>query len=331
MLLRIFRGTGPGEVIIIFVTAVLVWMSAFIEPQINTSFHFDSNPMPLYKLLKAIVGESPFLTTCVALCLVLILSGLLVSFNTAVFFINERTFLPGLLYILFSGLFPHFQALNPALPAAVFLMIAIRRIMDAYRKSGVTFNFFDASLLISTGSLFYANLIWFGILVIIGIAILRTGNLRELFLAIMGLCTPLIITAGVLYATGKDLMLVLMDVHHNLFQEAGDYLPSWLSVAGLLIVGISVLISILHLVQELNTKKIKSRKTFTELLWVFIISFTVFFALPSTSVELIYLAAIPMSYFLSHYFVAKRKERIPEIIFAGLLLVVAVFQVWYLI
>ena len=38
-------------------------------------------------------------------------------------------------------------------------------------------NFFDAAILISTGSLFYANLIWFGLLVIIGIALIRTVDI----------------------------------------------------------------------------------------------------------------------------------------------------------
>ena len=331
MFLRIFRGTGPGEILIILLTAILVWLSAFIDPHVYFSFHYDLHPMPLYKILTWVVGNNPFIATGLSFLLVIIISILIVNFNTSVFFINERTFLPALMFVLFTGLFPHFQTLNPVLPASLFLILSIRRIMDAYRKSGPTFNFFDASVLIGTGSLFYANLIWFGLLVIIGIAILRTGNLRELFLAILGLCAPIIITAAVMYATGKDMMLAVQDIKYNLFEEAGDYYLSKVSVTGLIIIGFSILVSLLNLMSVLNAKKIKSRKTFTELIWTFIISMTLFFVLPSTSVELIYIAGIPMSYFLSHYFVVNRKRMIPEIMFAGIFIIVALFQVMYLI
>ena len=59
-------------------------------------------------------------------------------------------------------------------------MLAVIRIIDGYRKAGIANNFFDAGILISTGSLFYANLIWFGVLVIIGIALIRTVSISEI-------------------------------------------------------------------------------------------------------------------------------------------------------
>ena len=94
--------------------------------------------------------------------------------------------------------------MNPVIPASIFLMMAIMRIMDGYHKTGTAYNYFDAGLLISTGSLFYANLIWFGLLVIIGIALLRTGNLKEIVISIFGLLTPYLITFGLYYvASGK--------------------------------------------------------------------------------------------------------------------------------
>ncbi len=107
-----------------------------------------------------------------------------------------------LMYILFSGFFPSLQTLNPVIPAAVFLMLAIRRIMDGYRKQGTAYNFFDAGILISTGSLFYGDLIWFGLLVIIGIVILRSVNLLELLTALLGLLTPYLIAFRIILCGG---------------------------------------------------------------------------------------------------------------------------------
>lgn len=330
MLLKFFRGTGPGEVFLIFLTALGVWVSAFINPHLSTSFNYDTNPMPLYGLLKQVIGENALFGVIFSFVLVLLMSFLIVNFNTSHFFINERTFLPASIYVLLSGLFPHYQLLNPVLPASVFLILAIRRIMDAYKKPGTAFNFFDALLLIGTGSLFYANLVWFALLAIIGIAILRTGNIKELIISLIGLITPALLTVGIYYALGENIFLLPDVLYYNLFAGTGEYYFSGLVIAGLVLLGLIVLISLVHLLSLLNNKKIKSRKTFTELIWALVISFVVYFALPSASVELIWLAGIPISYILAHYFIFKLKKLLPEIFFAAMFIIIGFMQIWYL-
>jgi hypothetical protein len=258
------------------------------------------------------------------------MSFLLVNFNTSHFFINERTFFPAAIYVLLTGLFPHYQLLNPVLPASVFLMLAIQRIMDAYRKPGTAFNFFDASLLIGTGALFYANLVWFALLAIIGIAILRTGNIKELLISLIGLIAPGLLTVGFYYGFGKDISSLPDVLYFNLFAGTGEYYFSTIIIAGLIILGLIVLISTIHLISLLNNKKIKSRKTFTELIWALVISFVVYFVVPSASVELIYLAAIPISYILAHFFIFSKKKLLPEIFFAALFIIIILMKIWYL-
>lgn len=330
MLLKFFRGTGPGEVILIFLTAMGIWASAFINPHQAASFQYNTNPMPLYNVLRMLLGENALYGVIFSFVLILLMSFLLVNFNTSHFFISERTFLPGVVYILFTGLFPHYQLLNPVLPASVFLMLAIRRIMDSYRKSGTAFDFFDASLLIGTGSLFYANLIWFSLLVIIGIVILRTEYFKELVISLIGLITPALLTVGVYYALGKDIWPLRIVLTNNLFAKTGEYSFSVLTIVGLVLSGVIVLISLVHLLSLLNNKKIKVRKTFTELIWTLVIAFAVYFVLPSASVELIWLASIPVSYFVAHYFIFSRKKFLPEIFFAALFIIIIVMQIWNL-
>jgi hypothetical protein len=330
MLLKFFRGAGPGEVLLILLTALGVWANAFIDPHLSVSFYYDSNPMPLYGLLKQILGVNALYGVIFSFLLVLLMSFLLVNFNTSHFFINERTFFPAAIYVLLTGLFPHYQLLNPVLPASVFLMLAIRRIMDAYRKPGTAFNFFDASLLIGTGALFYANLLWFALLAIIGIAILRTGNIKELLISLIGLITPGLLTLGFYYGFGKDISSLPDVLYFNLFAGTGEYYFSAIIIAGLIILGLIVLISTIHLISLLNNKKIKSRKTFTELIWALVISFVVYFVVPSASVELIYLVAIPISYILAHFFIFSKKKLLPEIFFAALFIIIILMKIWYL-
>jgi hypothetical protein len=330
MLLRTFKGTGPGVISLIIVILIAVWFSAILNQRLHPRFIYESDPMPLYGLLKTLINNSHVLGVILSFLLVSLMSFLMVNFNTIVFFIHERTFLPALFYVLLGGLFPDHQILNPVLPASIFLIMAIFRIMDGYHISGTAYNYFDAGILISTGSLFYANLIWFGVLVIIGIALLRTGNLKEIVISVLGLLTPYLITFGLYYVTGKDVGDLMKVLGDNLFSKPTYYPFPALTVVALVFCSVLIFISLVKLLQQMNTKKIKSRKTFSLMIWTFIISLIVYFALPSASIEMVWLTSIPVSYFLTHYFVFVKKKMVPEILFTLLFVFILLIQIWHL-
>jgi hypothetical protein len=331
MLLKKFRETGPDVIILILLLLLLTWTGAFLHPQLPSESSLDIKPMPLFGLLLGVTGFSPLFSVIVAFLLQLLISFLLVSFNTSVFFISERTYLPAVIYILLTGFFPQHQVLNPLLPAAVFLILAVRRIMDSYKIQGTAFPFFDAGMLISIGSLFYANLIWFGLLLIIGIAILRTGSIKEIIISVLGLATPVFILSGFFYIAGKDMNSLLSAVTYNLFAKEMHYNLPIFTVVALILSVVVVLISVVHLLSVINAKKIKSRKTFVLLFWTFLIAVADGIIFKSVSAEIFVLAAIPASYFLSHYFVFKRARVLPDVMFTVLFVLVAVVQIANLI
>ena len=312
------------------ITLFAVWISAIMNQRLHPRFIYETDPMPLYGLLKQAINNSHNLGVILSFLIVSLISFLIVNFNTTVFFINERTFLPALIYILLGGFFPDHQLMNPVLPASIFLMITIIRIMDGYHKTGTAYNYFDAGLLISIGSLFYVNLIWFGLLVIIGIALLRTGDLKEIVISILGLLTPYLITFGLYYVAGKDLRVLVKLLENNLFARSTFYPFPRLTIVALLYTGLLVLISLVQLIKHMNTKSIKSRKTFSLMIWTFLISIIVYFAVRSVSIEIVWLASIPVSYFLTHYFVFVKKKLVPEILFTLFFVFILFIQIWYL-
>ncbi len=329
MLLKLFKGSGPGVIFLIAVTCIALWLSAFIHPSAVSSTLSGTSLMPLYELLLKITGQNAGLQTAISLDLVATMAFLLVNFNTTSFFINERTYLPALVYIMAGALIPEYQFLNPVIPASIFLMLAIVRIIDGYRKPGVANNFFDAGILISVGSLFYANLIWFGILVIIGIVLIRSVNISEILISIFGLLTPYLITFGIWYVAGRDLRALYSLIISNLFIRSEGYFFSRLSIVVLIFTAILLVISLVFLLGMLNNKKIKSRKTFSLLIWLFMIAVAVYIIMPSVSVEIIWIMAIPASYFLTHYFIFMRKKLFPEIFLSLLFILVLLIQIFY--
>ena len=331
MLLRLFKGTGPGVIFLTGLTLAGLWLSAFIDPQSPGMAVYETSPMPLYSLLRSIAGTSPLTGVIFSFTMMIVMVFLITYFNTSVFFINERSFLPALFFILICALFPECRVINPVLPGAFFLMLALMKIMNTYRISGTAFNFFDAGILISAGSFFYMNLIWFWLLVIIGIALLRTGNLKEIAISVLGLMTPYILILGLYYVLGKDIGVYMTDIRINLFGETRGYDFSRLTIIVLILLAMVFLVSLSFLLMQMNSKKIKSRKTFFLLLWALAVALAAYFLLPSASVEMIYLTAIPACYIMAHYFVFARKKLVPEIMFSGFFLLVILIQVLFVL
>ncbi|MDP4223756.1 MAG: hypothetical protein Q8868_10625 [Bacteroidota bacterium] len=327
MLLRKFRETGPDIIVLIFIILLVVWLRAFIHPQLPSALGFDASPMPLFRLLMELTGNLPLISVILGFLLVLLIAFLLVSLNTAVFFISERTFLPAAVYVLLSGFIPQVQVLNPALPATVFLILAIRKIMDSYKVQGTAFTFFDAGLLISIGSLFYVSFIWFGLLLVIGILILRPVNFKEIIISCIGLATPWFITIGFLYVAGGDVKSLLSGISYNLFGWDANSHINWIVITGLGITGLIFLLCTLYLLSAINMKRIKSRKTFVLLIWIFVISVVIYLIFKPVSLEVFWIGAVPVSYILTHYFVFKRERLLPEIYFTALFILVALIQV----
>lgn len=327
MLTKKFRQTGPDVIFLIFIVLLLTWTGAFLHPHLPSDLSFDIKPMPLFGMLLTIAGFNPFFSVFVTFLMVSLVSFLLVNFNTNVFFISERNFLPALIYVLLTSFFPRQQVLNPVLPAVVFLILGLRRIMDSYRVQGTAYSFFDAGMLISIGALFYASFIWLGLLLIIGIAILRTGSIKEITISIFGLATPIFILYGFFYITGKDMSSLLAAVTYNLFTKVVDFNFSGITLAVLIISGFIILISMMHLLYAINTKKIKSRKTFVLFFWTFFIVAAVYLLSKPVSVEITWLTAVPATYFLCHYFVFAKKRMIPEFMLLILIVMVALVHI----
>lgn len=329
MILKSFKRTGPGTIFLIIMVFFIVWSGTFIVAKGQMGLYFDIDPMPFYGIISSLTGTHPLPGIILAMTLTALMAFLMVSLNTSLFFINERTFLPALFYTMLTGLFPQYQVLNPAIFAAVFLMMAIKRVMEAYRVQGIAYSFYDAGLLIGIGSLFYANLIWFGLVTIIGVLLLRTVNFREMLLSILGIATPFVLGAGLYYSIGKAPADFFSLLHYNLLGKDFVFALIPPGIAGLIFSSLLVLASLLQLFAQLGSKKIQSRKMFSMLIWILVISVLIFLILPSVSVEMIYIGAIPVSYLLTNYFIFLKRKVLPEILFGLFFLLIVSIQLWY--
>lgn len=326
-MLRLFKGTGPGVILITIALAGFFSIGSFLFPETH-EFVYTTYPMPLASVLMPLFASSTIAPFIISLLFVLLAAAMIVTFNTGSFFINERTFLPATLYILIASVFPYAGVFNPVLPVVAILIYAIMRIADSYRQPDISYNYFDAALMISVGSMLYANFIWFGILLFVGLFLLRNISIREILITIIGLITPYAILYGIYYVSGHDLHKLTTLIGDSLFHESTDYEWSRMQIVILIFLGLSLLVSLSYLISVFNSKKVKSRKIFSLLIWTLIISILVYLLVPSSSVEVFYFFLVPATCVMANYYVSRqRKKIVPELLFTGTVVIVLVLQV----
>jgi hypothetical protein len=326
-MIRLFRGTGIGPVLVMTLITIALWIQYFINPpQLMPAPGGDA--MPLWDLIFNPLSGFPLLAVFLSSVMMVITVIVMIRFNTTVFFIPKRTYFPALFFILYFSAFPEGMILNPAMPAALLIMVGIWRMMAAYRMNGMAFNFFDAALIISSAGMFYAGAFWFVLLVITGALILRAPDFREIIITIAGALLPWIILYAVWYLTGGSMSDLTEIIRHNLFDRMPSVTLSRALIVLLIVIAVGFLPALLSLIREMPTLKIRSRKTFELLLWMTVICAVAYAITPSVSVEIIAITAIPVSFIMANYCAFTRRPLIPEILLWLMVVMIVVARFW---
>jgi hypothetical protein len=326
-MIRFFRGSGIAPMTLLMLVSLALWIEHFISLPLLADITGGA-PMPLWGVTAGAFSAMPLLAVVLSYALMLVVALVMVRFNIAIFFIPRRTYLPALLYVILYSLFPGEMVLNPALPAALLVMIGLWRMISAYRANGLASNFFDAALLISAGSMFYAGAVWFILLVFIGALILRSPDLREITFALAGALLPWLLLYAVWYVTGGSVADLTETVRHNLFDERLSVYISRTMVILLAATGLNFLPAIVSLAGEMPTQKIRSRKTFEMLLWMTFICLAAYIFVPSVSVEMNAMTAIPVAFIIARYLTFTRNIVSAEILFWLMAIMIVVSRVW---
>jgi hypothetical protein len=118
MILRLFKSTGFKGLLVNLLVIVLFWSSSFMRGPAEVTAHTIA-PMPLYGFVTNHLNNSG-VSLFVFFCLFLLLSYMVVHLNTSLFFLQERTYLPSLIYVIFCSVFIEAHFASPAIPAPFY-------------------------------------------------------------------------------------------------------------------------------------------------------------------------------------------------------------------
>jgi hypothetical protein len=323
MFLKFLKGGRPVQFIVLLVFAVLFWLKYFILAQ-PVRMNFEASPMPLFQLVSSLLEGQEFLSKTIALSLLVINALLLSRLNMKFIVLKSRSYLPAFIFLLVVSSYLPLQRLNPAVFASIFMLFAIEAILGTFKKEGLAYEYFLASFLVSTGSLFYARGVFLMLIIWIGLSLFRNIRWREWIFTMIGFLIPYLFLFSWYYMTGQELSPRWQEMIKNFlpdhdFSHFNRYYILFYAYLALLI-----LLASRKMISSYQSLKIYVRKFYRLNFWIFAVTLIVYFSLYSRSIEMVYFSGFAIAYILSYYFFNLRSKLIGEVLsgllFAGYLM-----------
>ncbi len=270
--------------------------------------------MPLQGIVRQYIAEYSLFSKILGLAILLLISFYINRLNTKYILIPDRTYLPATFYLLICcGLLSH-KDLTATLIGMLFFLFSLDRMLDSYKNESLSYNSFDASLLIGIASLFYFNFIFFIIFIWFALSILRSFKWREWLYTIIGLSIPYFILLSIYYLLNIDSKFLFITIKENFVIQFPLIFNKVQYIFGSLTILI-LIISAFYTLTRLGSMKILARRTFNLFAILILICIAIFFIIKSTSVDIIFITAFPISMLFSNYFLSARRGRWLEILF----------------
>ena len=329
MLLKILKTKQPVLLILIPIITIILWLKGFVSHDIKnlTSLNYGIE-MPLYKLISPVINFNIISGKIIGIILVLLQAFLLAALNMKFFFIKQRTYLHTFTFILIASSSLFLQYASPALIANFFIIFAFDWLFSSYKKYNTNKELFNSGLFLGIATMFYFNTAFILPFFIIAYLILHTGRIREILILLTGFLTPVAIFTEIALLQGT-LNPFLQEI--NNFFEKLNYHYSFFSKSNIFysyLIAL-VIITLLKFFSIIGTKKIASRKIFSIFFLYIIFLLTTLFIIPVFDFQILIILAVPVTYFITDYYINIKNSIISEISF--LLLVASLILTQFVI
>jgi len=317
MLIALFRRNEVAAFVLLPIVCGLLYFSWFLSPQ-NA---IDTSGFLLYDGYFELTANYPILGGITAVFLVLLEAILLVNFFNKNEFTEKNTALPGLVYVILAAGFIAVKGLSPLLFANLFILLALRRIMQAYGEHVAYGAAFEVGLLLGIAALFYPPVVFLLVFIWIALGILRTFNWREWMLPLVGFTVPcMFAVAWLLHYPDPLIMnrLFLWEPDSAFFFVSENIAVEW---SAIVILALLSLVSIYHIAQGILHSAMRGKKSKQTLVVfsLFMLGIYIFsLSRDGDNFRLLNLA-LPLSLLFSLYFARSKRTFLANLLLYALL------------
>lgn len=321
-MLQFLKKDNPLLLPLLFVLAILLWINEIINPIYNLGV-YEKSPMPLYQLVLMLPVKASWWISIIA-CLIVLIQGFLLNNLSSKFrLINEGTYLPGILFVVIISSVHQLHQLNPLIFANIFLLLALHFIFPTYRIEKTVDPFYVSMFLISTGSLFYFPMIFFAIALFYFMLNTRSFYWREWVVAVLGLITPYVFAFSVFFMR-RNMLDLVKTMQYQLSENASTNVLDVRYIAFFIFMSMVMISGSFYLYRNV-LKKVVTKKYYSLLFFLWLLTFTMYLIFPSMYIESIYFFAIPFSFYIANNLIST-KSRLAEnvILFGSIILIIVV-------
>jgi len=238
---------------------------------------------------------------------------ILIRINARYRLIEQSTYLPAAIYAILTASFPGMLRLHPLLFSNTLFLLCIFIYFNLIKERKNLNPFYESGLVIGLSSLFYFNSIFLFPLLLMALSSFRSFYWREWMMAILGVLTIafLAFTYYFFFDRIPELVSTIQQnaFVHNKFQG--------IKLFNLIFWGFIVFLFLLAMFTTFTSiaKKISTRKYYGNFIALIFLLTILYFIIPGISVEIFFLAAIPLSYYLSNYLMNMASIPLAEIVF----------------
>jgi hypothetical protein len=224
---------------------------------------------------------------------------------------SRVNFLPAYSYVLISAIFPEWWLMSSALVSNTLLIWIWGRILIIYKKEQVKNALFYAGILLGVCSFLFVSTLFFGLMLIIWLMILRSFSISEWLICILGISLPYYFFFAYLFLTDQQPFLLYFFTFKFIFSTIQLDLYRWV---GIILIIIPFFISLVYIQSALSRMLIQVRKNWN-LLIVFVF-YSLIVAVLSGKFNVTYwiIALVPLAAFHANTLFSPKRKWLPNLI-----------------
>lgn len=224
---------------------------------------------------------------------------------------NQITLLPGMIYALLVSFLPEYCLLTPFLIANTFILIAIGQIFKTYKRPKAADILFNIGLLVAVSSLFVPNYLIILLVGFVGLFVLRSLKIFEIFQLLSGAATVFFAFACILFLLdiniSPELLKLSLIPRFTILDIRGE------SLYKIIVVLAVSIFAVLNYGNYTLKKSIQTQKKIDILFWFMFFSMIMFFLTVNLEASQVLLLCIPLSILLNSNFINIKSVLIQEV------------------
>jgi Family of unknown function (DUF6427) len=320
-----FKSNNPLSIIFLFFYGFLLRFASFLQPKNPVVFNTDGVFYKWFVKSLEIWGVSnsfvyPFFTYLFVFVQALLLNKYIGQYRM----LSRSNFLPAFSYILLTSVFPAWWQMSSALVVNTFLVWIWGTVLTLYKNSNAKQPLFNIGILLGFSSFVFTPSLYFCIVLLVWLIILRSFDLTEYLVSLLGMGLPYYFLFAILFLTDKmDIVKYLFEIQ---FVVPSLHQDNWIWY-GLAVILIPFIISLLYFQNTISRMLIQARKNWHVLMGYLLFSLIVAGVNGSVKIEYWIITTIPFAAFHSNALISPKRKLLPNIIHILSLVYIVVINV----